>query len=268
MTFLHFALVAPGALSLLLAASAANAAIVRLSITVENLAPANSVSFAGLRFGVHNGSFDAFNNGEVAGQPIISVAERGSGADWFPAFAAAEPNAVLGSVGGALTPGATATSMTFLVDTMVNPFFTFASMIIPSNDHFIGNDNPMQYRLFDAAGTLLITQIDQRASQIWDNGSEITDPLAAAFLVIGNNALRTAENGVVSFDFQQLLAYNGLTTAAGYVFDSNLAGNTAVYRISFTSAVVPEPASWAMLIAGFGLTGAAMRRKRTNVVAA
>ena len=31
---------------------------------------------------------------------------------------------------------------------------------------------------------------------------------------------------------------------------------------------VPEPASWAMLIAGFGLTGAAMRRRRTSAVAA
>lgn len=29
---------------------------------------------------------------------------------------------------------------------------------------------------------------------------------------------------------------------------------------------VPEPASWAMLIAGFGLTGAAMRRRRRNLV--
>ena len=27
---------------------------------------------------------------------------------------------------------------------------------------------------------------------------------------------------------------------------------------------VPEPASWAMFIAGFGLTGAAMRRRRTS----
>jgi hypothetical protein len=26
--------------------------------------------------------------------------------------------------------------------------------------------------------------------------------------------------------------------------------------------VIPEPGSWAMLIAGFGLTGAAMRRRR------
>jgi PEP-CTERM motif len=31
---------------------------------------------------------------------------------------------------------------------------------------------------------------------------------------------------------------------------------------------VPEPASWAMLIAGFGLTGAAMRRRRSTAVAA
>jgi hypothetical protein len=32
--------------------------------------------------------------------------------------------------------------------------------------------------------------------------------------------------------------------------------------------VVPEPASWAMLIAGFGLTGAAMRRRRQGRVSA
>jgi hypothetical protein len=30
---------------------------------------------------------------------------------------------------------------------------------------------------------------------------------------------------------------------------------------------VPEPASWAMLIAGFGLTGAAMRRRRQQALA-
>jgi hypothetical protein len=30
---------------------------------------------------------------------------------------------------------------------------------------------------------------------------------------------------------------------------------------------VPEPSSWAMLIAGFGLTGAAMRRRRRTVAA-
>lgn len=33
--------------------------------------------------------------------------------------------------------------------------------------------------------------------------------------------------------------------------------------ISYNSSIVPEPASWAMLIAGFGLVGAAARRRRT-----
>ena len=32
-------------------------------------------------------------------------------------------------------------------------------------------------------------------------------------------------------------------------------------------SVVPEPASWAVLIAGFGLTGAMMRRRGTAVAA-
>jgi hypothetical protein len=31
---------------------------------------------------------------------------------------------------------------------------------------------------------------------------------------------------------------------------------------------IPEPASWAMLIAGFGLTGAALRRRRAAVTSA
>jgi hypothetical protein len=31
--------------------------------------------------------------------------------------------------------------------------------------------------------------------------------------------------------------------------------------VTFSAGRVPEPASWAMLIAGFGLVGAAMRRR-------
>jgi hypothetical protein len=34
------------------------------------------------------------------------------------------------------------------------------------------------------------------------------------------------------------------------------------------TTAVPEPASWAMLIIGFGLTGAAARRRRGAAVAA
>jgi len=38
--------------------------------------------------------------------------------------------------------------------------------------------------------------------------------------------------------------------------------------VDVTTGTVPEPASWMMLIAGFGLAGAAMRRRRIAVVSA
>lgn len=157
--------------------------------------------------------------------------------------------------------------MTFLVDTSVNRYFTFGSMVVPSNDYFIGNDDPLEYRIFDMAGNLLIGEILQTADEIWDAGSEAFDPLNAAFLVGGTNALRTPQNGVVSFDFLELAGFNGLTTAAGYTFDSQLRAGLPVFRISFASAAVPEPATWAMLICGFGAVGAVARRRRATAMA-
>lgn len=261
-----FSLLPPLAMALsLVVAAPASAAVVRVNIKVENLAPTNSVSFAPLRFGFNNGTFDAFNNGTTATAPIISVAEGGSGSAWIPAFAAADPTAVIGSTAGALLPGATQT-LSFLVDTAVNPFFTFASMVIPSNDFFIGNDNPQAFRLFDAAGHLLISSIGQTAGDIWNAGSEAFDPLNAAFLVGGTNALRTAENGVVGFNFSELAGFNGLTTAAGYTFNSQLARDTGIYRISFTTSAVPEPQTWAMMLLGFMGIGLVARRRTYRAI--
>jgi hypothetical protein len=237
---------------------------VQIRVTVENLAPANSIAFAPLRIGFNSGVYDSFNNGQAASAAIISVAEGGSGADWFPAFAAADPTATLGTVvpnpAGPLTPGLTGSAI-FTVDPAINPFFTFASMVVPSNDYFIGNNSPTQYQLFDAMGDLAITSITQHGREIWDAGSETTAAANAAFLAIGDNDLRTPQNGVVSFDFADLAAFNGLTTAAGYTFDSQLTADTEVYRISF--AVVPEPATLGLLALG-GVGLAMVARRRSN----
>ena len=42
---------------------------------------------------------------------------------------------------------------------------------------------------------------------------------------------------------------------------------TRDYAFTLTGNAVPEPATWAMMIAGFGIIGGALRRRRTGVVA-
>lgn len=56
-----------------------------------------------------------------------------------------------------------------------------------------------------------------------------------------------------------------------YVVDTDGFGggpNEPPGSVSSTPAPIPEPASWALMIAGFGVVGAALRRRRTGLAAA
>jgi hypothetical protein len=67
----------------------------------------------------------------------------------------------------------------------------------------------------------------------------------------------------------KLLGANSTTSAWGtgtlnlYNWDSNLGDNSGSIR--FDVSVVPEPATWAMLIAGFTLVGSGLRRRRRSI---
>lgn len=238
----------------------AHAAPLQLMVTVENLAPTNSIAFAPLHLGIHQGVFDAFNAGQAAAPGIVSVAEGGSGTIWQADFAAADPGATRGVIGAPLLPGQSRSAL-FTVDPSLNRYFSFASMVIPSNDYFIGNDSPTAYQLFDAAGQLRIGAINLTAGDIWNAGSEAFSVAGAAFLVNGNNDVRSDENGVVGLRFAPLSGFNGELTAAGYAFDSQLSLDTPIYRIGFSVAAVPEPHAYLLMCMGL-LALAGLQRKR------
>lgn len=72
-----------------------------------------------------------------------------------------------------------------------------------------------------------------------------------------------------AFDYETLtgnLVASGSTTTLGFIF-YNEPSFFLLDNISLTSArgIVPEPATWAMMIAGFGLVGTALRRRRTAI---
>ncbi len=63
----------------------------------------------------------------------------------------------------------------------------------------------------------------------------------------------------------------GTNLSDGYVGNGDFNGRSQNWAVDLwdvdtaTMGVVPEPSNWALLIAGFGLTGAAMRRRRAAV---
>ncbi len=95
-----------------------------------------------------------------------------------------------------------------------------------------------------------------------------TDPLNAAFVVGGDNALRTPENGVVEFSFSELSVFNGVTTRGGYIFDTQITNDSDIYRISFTSQAVPAPPAVILAAFGMALVGLVRRRRGNGEVIA
>lgn len=81
----------------------------------------------------------------------------------------------------------------------------------------------------------------------------------AAFNILLNGG---PQIGPVSMDFSNTSTI-GIQAPIGGNFTSS-SGQFLGFSQTPTTNVVPEPASWAMLIAGFGLVGATMRRRRVT----
>ena len=133
---------------------------------------------------------------------------------------------------------------------------------------------------FTISGTNLFT-VDPNffAFYNWNSGDVLDFESAPGSIVAagdfgfdyGNPAGRFG-TGIVTIDGnnfnligQPTFNFFGIVGATGPVV-INFNGGLGIVD-NFSVAAVPEPASWAMLITGFGLVGAAARRRRTAIAA-
>ena len=104
--------------------------------------------------GLHNGSFDLCDAGERAPNGVEVLAETGNAQLLSEELAA--PGRLQGVIGnGPIGLAAVVTDSIAIQNPLAYHYMSFASMVIPSNDGFFGNDNPFAYEVFDAIVVLL-----------------------------------------------------------------------------------------------------------------
>ncbi|MEM8674101.1 MAG: spondin domain-containing protein [Cyanobacteria bacterium P01_G01_bin.67] len=180
-----------------------------IKVTVTNTQGEGGSFRTPVWFGFHDGAtFDLYTEGEHASTGLERLAEDGS-----IEGIAAEFNAQVGEngidgtvVGGAGVPGpidpGESASLTLDVDPsqVGQGFFTWGTMIIPSNDAFLAvPDDALADPIFDEQGNFIgPVVIERRGSDVLDAGTEVNTEEDAAF--INQTAPNTGvdENGVVT----------------------------------------------------------------------
>lgn len=245
-----------------LTAGAAHAVPVR--VTIENTQPTGGFAFTPFWLGFHDNSFDVFDVGATAAGGLVEIAELGDTGPLSTRFGSEQPageQTTLIQPDGApvFSPGESASQL-FDLDPGTQGWFNYASMLVPSNDLFVGNSSAIQ--LFDGGGSLLAPQvIEIFGINVYDAGSEVNDLLDGGAFVQGVDATQgTAEGGVIALFLSSagaqdyLDSIDGTTTANGDTVTLGFEGATLLGRIT----IVPSPGAATFL----GLAGLASLRRR------
>lgn len=264
---------------------AAPATATTLRITITNDATPEGFALTPVYTAFHNGDFDSYNPGEAASPGLEALAEVGNFGpvrDERIAATTGQGNPSTGAVFSSFTPdgnrrplfgGESATVEVDITDTSTQRYFSYLSMIIPTNDIFIGNGNPLAFELFDDMGLFTGDRtIKVTGAQARDAGTEVNDRnTGVAFAAGQDGAAGADENGVVQVDgYSALIRYVGLPTAAGFAIDTDLqntlldtpADQFAVATITIEQvAAVPLPAGGVLMLSVLGAAGLVARRR-------
>ena len=177
-------------------------------VTIENSAPSRGTFQTPFWIGLHDGTFDLYNRnqpltaeGLVGGDAVERVAEDGNIGPLNAAFAALQPNSSQSTIfgpSGPLAPGDFG-SVTLNVDPTVDRYFSYISMILPSNDAFIANGSPLAHEIFNKRGKFVARPFAVAGSEVLDAGTEYNDEVASntAFLNQAGPDIGIPTSGVV-----------------------------------------------------------------------
>ena len=178
----------------------------QIEVTVTNLQAADGALLTPFVLATQNDTYDFFNVGSAASGTLERLAEDGTtGPRIAAALGSGGVNEAVATPGGPLAPGESRT-VSLRADSLnsLTQFLSFASMVIPSNDAFIGNDNPQEIPLFDGDGNL-IERVGGGAyfitgDDVYDAGTEVNDEIPANTAALAQAAPNTGvtENGVIA----------------------------------------------------------------------
>ena len=175
-----------------------------IKIKVENLTQAGGVFLTPLWVGFHDGSFDSYSLGEPASSGIERIGEDGDPSELraiFSGFTSTGQDAVIFNPEGfagapVFEPGSSSTAV-YNLDETNQRYFSYANMVIPSNDAFVGNDNPLEHMIFNENGDFMGPfSFIVYGKEVRDAGTEANTEMDAAFLnqTAGNTGMSTQEN--------------------------------------------------------------------------
>jgi hypothetical protein len=253
------------ALTLLATASTARAGLVEVEVRIENLAPMAGTNLTPFWAGFHDGGFDLYDSGAAASAELERLAEDGNTAPISAAFQGSGAGTVDATIGGApIAPGGVV-AQSFMLDGSIaqSRYFSYAAMILPSNDAFIANGDPLAVPIFDADGNFVGADFVILGTDVLDAGTEVNDEIPANTAFFGQMMPDTGvtEGGVVGPHPGYLgsLGNPGTPSILADSMFSNADFTQSGYEIArITITVIPAPAG----LAAFGLFGLVGRRRR------
>lgn len=243
-----------------------------IEISVTNNQPSGGFALAPVWFGVQNGSFSAFTPGSTASSQMARLAQFGDTSLLSSQFESAgvgvDTTLTSGNAVKQFLPGQSNSTTLNISNPAIDQFLSYAGMVVPSNDFFMGNATPLQ--IFNPDGSFKGPMtISIYGSSIWDSDTEAQSITTALTFIVGQtpgSGMQITDGTIVpvlpnSADF--LNSIKGLTTAVGYTITNVPTSDQLIATIQISS--VPEPASIAMFSMGVigMIVGSRLLRPRT-----